>query len=516
MFSNIYPFAFLLSLAALSGWFFYRDVEGRSDFLRKIFLGSFAAFGISWLMAEGQWAYKFPILVREMLLLAGVPLLLSVFRKNKWAYLVAILGVLTGLRFFYFERLKTAFPQVVVPKEKNIAQPKLNSLDPNGELLIEIKEGAELADIQAVLTQYGLVALPAFKANDTNATDLDDYFVVDVPAVQDFPKVKNALAALSAVEWLEENEQVSLSPMELVPMQPIPNVNRKYGINDPGLGQLWGFDAMRVDELYNSLKDIKPKKQALIAILDTGVDANHEDLKANFTSTKTAYDTDRAGHGTHCAGIAAAVSNNGLGVASFSKNNDFVKVTSVKVLSDGGSGTQQSIINGMLEAADRGADVLSLSLGGLSSDSRQKAYLKAVEYANKKGCIVVVAAGNSNRNAKEFVPANVEGVITVSAVDTLLGRASFSNMVKDLKMGIAAPGVNVYSTMPGSNYASMNGTSMATPYVAGILGLMKSLKPDLTTKDAYKILDGTGADTKNTKETGKLIQPGKAVMAIEK
>jgi thermitase len=271
---------------------------------------------------------------------------------------------------------------------------------------------------------------------------------------------------------------------------------------------------MGVDNLYTVLKGKKPKKLALIAILDTGVDAAHEDIKANFTSTKSKYDSDKAGHGTHCAGIAAAVSNNGVGVASFSQTNDYVRVTSVKVLSDMGSGTQQRIISGIIEAADRRADVLSLSLGGLSSDSRQRAYEQAIEYASSKGCIVVVAAGNANRNAREFVPANVEGVITVSAGDTLLGRASFSNLVPDVKMGVAAPGVKIYSTIPGSKYAAMNGTSMATPYVAGLLGLMKSLRPDLTAKEAYQILNETGAETKTTKETGRLIQPGKAVAKL--
>jgi thermitase len=514
MFSSLYPFTFILSLAALSGWFFYRDQAWRSDLLRKIFFASFAGFGVCWLMGHGQWSYKFPVLLREMAILAAVPVLLSMFRKNKWAYLIALFGVLTGLRFFYFEKLKATFPQVELSKEKEGANAIPTGLDPNGELLLELKEGAQLADIQDVLKKYGLVALPAFQPADKNATSLDEYFVVDVPSVQDFPKVKKELASQSSVEWLEENEQMSLSPMELQPMKPSLPVDKKFGLNDPGLSNLWGFEAMKVDELYTILKDKKPKKKALIAILDTGVDANHEDIKANFISTKTAYDADKAGHGTHCAGIAAAVSNNGIGVASFSQTNDYVRVTSIKVLSDGGMGTQQSIISGMLEAADRGADVLSLSLGGMSTDSRQRAYQKAVEYANKKGCIVVVAAGNSNRNAKDFVPANVDGVITVSAVDTLLNRASFSNTTPDVKMGVAAPGVKIYSTIPGSVYATFNGTSMATPYVAGLLGLMKSLKPDLTTKQAYQILNDTGAETKQTRETGRLIQPGRAVSGL--
>ncbi|MBI1224626.1 MAG: S8 family serine peptidase [Bacteroidetes bacterium] len=514
MFSSLYPFTFVLSLAALSGWFFYRDNEQRSELLRKIFLSGIAGFGVCWLMAEGQWSYKFLSLLRELLVLGTVPILLSIFRKTKWGYVVALLGVLTGLRFFYFEKLKNTFPQADFPKGKIEITAAPAGLDPNGELLLELKEGVQLADIQDVLKKYGLTARPAFTPKDIDATQLDNYFVVDVPANDDFPKVKKELSSLAQTEWLEENEQVSISPMEMEPMRPSLPIDKKFGLNDPGLVNLWGFEEMKVDELYSVLKDKKPVKRALIAILDTGVDANHEDLKANFISTKPAYDIDKAGHGTHCAGIAAAVSNNGVGVASFSQTNEYVRVTSVKVLSDGGMGTQQSIINGMLEAADRGADVLSLSLGGLSTDSRQRAYQKALDYVNKKGCIVVVAAGNANRNAKDFVPANVDGVITVSAVDTLLNRASFSNTTPDVKMGIAAPGVKIYSTIPGSVYASFNGTSMATPYVAGLLGLMKSLNPDLTTKEAYKILNETGAETQQTQETGRLIQPGKAVSKI--
>ena len=102
-----------------------------------------------------------------------------------------------------------------------------------------------------------------------------------------------------------------------------------------------------------------------------------------------------------------------------------------------------------------------------------------MEYAAKKGAIVVVAAGNSNMNAKDYAPANTPGVITVAALDTNLNRASFSNFVQDLDQGIAAPGVAIYSSIPGNKYAAFNGTSMATPYVAGLVGLMKSLQPDL-------------------------------------
>jgi thermitase len=138
-----------------------------------------------------------------------------------------------------------------------------------------------------------------------------------------------------------------------------------------------------------------------------------------------------------------------------------------------------------------------------------------VKYANKLGAIVVVAAGNSNRNASDFSPVNSKGVIGVSAVDSDLNRAEFSNYVQDLPLGVAAPGVGIYSTIPNNRYETYNGTSMATPYVAGLLGLMKSIKPNLTTEEAYKILNESGMDTRNSKLTGKFIQPLGAVKRIK-
>ena len=141
-----------------------------------------------------------------------------------------------------------------------------------------------------------------------------------------------------------------------------------------------------------------------------------------------------------------------------------------------------------------------LSLGSRSNSQKRKTFKIAVEYTKKSGAIVVVAAGNSNMNAKNYAPAINPGVITVSAVDTLLGKASFSNTVNDIDMGIAAPGVKIYSTIPGNKYAAYNGTSMATPQVAGLLGLMKSIYPELSTKEAYKIIHSTGKETKDVEK----------------
>ena len=511
MLTSIYPISFLISLGALTTWFYFREDETRSDLMRKVFFTAISVYVFSFIMANAEWDYKFLMLGREMLILMTVPLFLSFFRKNKWVYLALLFAVLGGMDFYYFDKLKTTFPQTA--KLEGTSDVKL---DKNGEFLMELLDGHSISDVRPLLEEYNLTAQPAFSPKDATATDLDDYYVINVPTAHEshLPTVKKALEKNEMVEWVEYNEEYTLSPLESVPQKSLPRLNKKYGLNDPGLENLWGFEALDVATLYDELKERKPVRKALIAILDTGVDAEHEDLDANFTTTNSKYDNDPAGHGTHCAGIAAAVSNNNKGVASFSQTNEYVQVTSIKVLSAGGYGTQKMIIDGILEAADSKADVISLSLGGLSNDARQRAYKKAVDYANKKGSIVVVAAGNSNRNAIEFAPANTPGVIAVSAIDTVMNRANFSNLVMDLKMAVAAPGVNIYSTFPKGEYRSFNGTSMATPYVAGLVGLMKSLQPDLTTKAVFDILHKTGRTTNQDKETGKLIQPAAAVSKL--
>ena len=315
------------------------------------------------------------------------------------------------------------------------------------------------------------------------------------------------------VESVESNDVIQLKPLEA---NKIARKKRQFKVNDPEIGQQWALEQLAMDELYAYMakNKIKAQKTALLAILDTGVDAKHEDIAANFQSIKSKHDTDPHSHGTHCAGIANAVTNNGKGIASFSPNNDFVKVTSVRVLSSFGGGTQQGIINGILEAADAGADVISISLRAPSSDSRKKAYQKAIAYANKKGAIVLAAAGNSNRDAALYTPANIKNVIAVSAVDENLDRAVFSNFVQNVKMGIAAPGVNIHSTIPNNEYKAFNGTSMACPYAAGLVALMKSIQPDLDTKKAYNILKKSGKATGASNETGQFIQPAAAVKLL--
>ncbi len=509
MLQFLYPLSFLVSLSGLILWFYHEGNPNRSRLMSQAFLGGFLVYLCSLGLSNGDLSTKLWVLFRDLMVLAVVSQGFNFLKNNKVLFFGGLSILYTVFYLFGFQKMAQTFTL----SPTNVSHPtSLTSEGFYGELLVDIADQHQFDELEQLIKQYGLTYEKAFSPAYPEQTALDDYFLVDVADQYDhqLTEIQEALMASGLVDEVEENEQIQLDPME--GFQPN-RKGRSYGLNDPEVVQLWGFEAMKIDQLYKLVqKDkIKPQRKALIAILDTGVDAEHEDLKANFKSISSKSDRDRAGHGTHCAGIAGAVSNNNKGVASFSVDNSFVEITSVKVLSDFGGGTQAGIIKGILEAADKGADVLSLSLGGPSTRKRQKAYEEAVKYANKAGAIVVVAAGNSNSDAAKYGPANTPGVITVSAVDTMINRASFSNYVSGVKMGIAAPGVQIYSSIPDSKYATFNGTSMATPYVAGLLGMMKSIRPDLTTTEAYNIINETGLATGDTPKTGKLIQPEAAI-----
>ncbi len=508
---TLYSLGFIASIASLAGWFYFYKNDQISRFFRISLAASLGAYFLSFPLNLGPVDMKLPVLVRDLFVMAvfgGALQLLSNHKK----YLGVGLAALSLALFGYFQLALThSFEQM--QGEVSLTR----NVDPEAELLVEVSEGFTVDDLTKVAQKYGLQYERAFFPKDADFTDLDDYYTVNIPdeRLSAFDEIVVALQHTGKVDWIEENEIVQLDPMEVGQTN---TINRKFGVNDPGLDQMWGFEAMNIDQLYQFIRDnkVKPKKKAIVAILDTGVDAGHEDIKGNFKSIRSKYDNDPRGHGTHCAGIAGAVSNNGKGIASYAPNNNFVQLTSIKVLNASGMGTQQSIIKGMLEAADNKVDVISMSLGGRSNQSRQRAYSKAVKYANDKKVIVVAAAGNSRMNAKDYTPVNAKGVIGVAAIDNNLDLASFSNTVNDIKMGLAAPGVNIYSTIPNSNYGAYNGTSMACPYVAGFIGVMKAIQPEITTKEAHQILNSTGKATKAGRRSGNLIQPAQALQKMLK
>lgn len=215
-----------------------------------------------------------------------------------------------------------------------------------------------------------------------------------------------------------------------------------------------------------------------IAILDTGIDQNHEDLSAkivlqsNLTTSETI--DDLYGHGTHVGGIAAAITNNSLGVSGGCP--DCVLMNG-KVLRDDGAGAYSWISNGITWAADNGAKVINLSLGGTPSS---KTLENAVNYAWNKGSVVVAAAGNCGCQGKLY-PAAYKNAIAVAATNNKDQKASFSSYGAKW-VDVAAPGQNIFSTFPNHpytinkslNYDFGSGTSMATPMTSATVALIWS------------------------------------------
>lgn len=212
-----------------------------------------------------------------------------------------------------------------------------------------------------------------------------------------------------------------------------------------------------------------------IAVIDSGVDATHEDLAGKVTSgpsflggTETAGGggTASTDHGTHVAGIAAAVTGNGIGVAGVAPDANII---AVKVLNSEGVGYTSDIASGIIWAVDNGAEVVNLSLG---SSANSPTMANAVQYAVDEGAIVVAAAGNSGACGTASYPAANNVAVAVASSNESDELSSFSTT--GTYVDIAAPGEGIVSTTPGNDYLWMSGTSMATPQVAGIAALLLS------------------------------------------
>jgi len=277
-----------------------------------------------------------------------------------------------------------------------------------------------------------------------------------------------------------------------------------YVPNDPGYAHQWALPKIQAPEAWDLTKG---SSTLLIAILDTGIDQDHEDLRTkivanvNFTTSRTV--DDRHGHGTHVAGIAAAITDNGRGIAGVGFDSSLMNV---KVLDDRGSGQYSWVANGIIWAADNGAHVINMSLGGSSASSTLEA---AVQYAFGRGVVLVAAAGNNNTSAPMY-PAYYEQCIAVAATDQNDAKASFSNYGS--WVDIAAPGVSIYSTLPNHpnrigvrNYGSLSGTSMAAPHVAGVVALLEARYPGMSNADiAHKLISTADPTTGFSPALGRL------------
>lgn len=228
----------------------------------------------------------------------------------------------------------------------------------------------------------------------------------------------------------------------------------------------------------------KGNTDVIVAVVDTGVDLDHPDLQGRLLPGYNVVNPeeepmDDVGHGTHVAGIIAANVNNREGIAGMTWNT---KILPVKALDSSGSGTTYSVAQGIVWAVDHGAKVINLSLGNYA----EAQFLHdAIKYAYDQDVVVIAATGNDNTERPGY-PAAYKEVLSVSATDSNLKRASFSNYGDYID--VMAPGESIASTYPGNQYAALSGTSMASPHVAALAALIRSINPDLKNTEVMDVI----------------------------
>jgi subtilisin family serine protease len=271
--------------------------------------------------------------------------------------------------------------------------------------------------------------------------------------------------------------------------------------DDSYFGSLWGLNntgqRLKKDAKMKADADIDAPEAwdtfsgngtVTVAVIDTGVDYTHPDL---IGSVNGGYDfadndpdpMDEHYHGTHVAGTIGAHGNNGVGVTGVNWN---VNILPIRVLDSDGGGTLESVVNGIAYAGQQGADVANMSIGYYG-------HSPVVEDAiNAAGStLFVAAAGNDTNNddgeGMEPCTVNAPNMLCVAATNPSDKLAWFSNYGRRT-VDVAAPGVDVLSTVPGAEYALLSGTSMATPHVAGIAALALGLNPSLTTEQLKQVV----------------------------
>jgi thermitase len=278
-------------------------------------------------------------------------------------------------------------------------------------------------------------------------------------------------------------------PNEILSVQAIPNDARfgeLYGLNNTG--QTGGSPDADIDapEGWDAagLGAFPAAGGVRIGIVDTGIDQTHPDLSGQTVacarsqgalpvmsgSIQVGQCADDNDHGTHVAGTIAAKANNGIGVAGVAFNADLVVC---KALGGPlGTGSTADVANCINWVSSQGATVISMSLGGGASTTLKNAVDSA--WNNGSGAVIVAAAGNDGDGTLNY-PAAYAEVVSVAATDNRDARASFSNANADVE--IAAPGVSVLSTVRGGGYRTLSGTSMATPHVSAVAGVLRQLFP---------------------------------------
>ncbi|WP_134683481.1 S8 family serine peptidase [Brevibacillus migulae] len=356
---------------------------------------------------------------------------------------------------------------------------------------------ASILLIMSLLVSPGLEVLAAESSHD--AAPQNEVLVVweqeyqhAAPEVSVF-EPKTTADAKKLIEQLADRPDIqSVEQNHLVQIPDPPKSIKAKSVrpNDPGSMEQWALSRLQAQEAWSLAANAK--RTVKVAVIDTGIDPDHPDLAGRIIDgyDYVEHDTvpdDENGHGTHVSGIIAALTDNSLGVSGLTGKAD-VRIIPLKILDGEGNGTVSNEVKAIYDAVDMGASVINLSLGASLSS---KAEHDAIRYAAEKGVLVVAAAGNEAGDVD--YPAAYPESIAVAATTEQDEVPFFSNNGPEIDL--AAPGVDIISTIPDNKYAYMSGTSMAAPHVSALAALLLAASPKpLEASDLRAILTSTAAD----------------------
>ncbi len=331
------------------------------------------------------------------------------------------------------------------------------------ELLLKFHLGASEQEIQEILNAHNLVKV-------------DKGSILKIGYIK--ARIPDGRNVLTVIEKLKKENKLQI---------PEPNyISNVLTVSDPLYDLQWYIPDTNFDSLWG---DLRTKKTIKVAIIDTGVDARHPDLKGRILDgfdfvNDDADASDDHGHGTFVAGIVAAASND-IGIKGL---YDHAQIIPVKVVGENGLGTYEDVAAGILHAADNGAQVINLSLGGYAYSFMLQ---ESVDYALEKGCIIVAGGGNDGIE-EEMYPAAYPDVIGVSALGYNGGIWADSNSGKHI--GVSAPGVNIISIGLGDSYVYASGTSASAPMVTALAAVLVSERPALSSSFIRRLIIESAKD----------------------
>lgn len=385
------------------------------------------------------------------------------YHKLKRKLLLSI--IVFQVLFFFFIFITHPLAEEIsvepkIPAENTVQMFSANKEYESNQLIVKFKPDTAPAEKQK--------ALNLVKGTELSALLNGEFSLISVPKGSDLKVLADNLLLYKTIESVQPNYEIEST----------------FTPSDAGYKNQWYLKKIQMPKAWEATKG---SADITVAVIDGGVQTNHPDLKGKIVSPYnavtggTTFPADA--HGTHVAGIIAA-SINKIGVAGIAPNT---KIMPINVFNRSGA-SSYDIAAAVVYAADKGANIINMSIG-----SYDYSYILdyATTYAKQKGVTTFAAAGNDNTSLPSY-PAALSSVISVSATDSNDLITDFSNY--GYTIDLAAPGEDIYSTVTGSSYKYMSGTSMASPVVAGVAATILSKNPLLTPDQVESILTKSAVD----------------------